>query len=332
MIKKILYVGSEHEYSDVNKGESLNKQAFYNNFVKMGYDVTPVWYDTDRNDLQNKIMSQAYTIKPDMIFFILQKDQIKKETLLNLKNKNYFMVNFFGDDQWRFDDYSRYYANYFNVCLTVDKFSLDKYRSIGQENVLRSQWASLASNVRYTDIEYKYEISFVGGANAYRIWFINQLRNAGYNVVCFGDRWKNGRISYEEMGEVFSRSKINLNISNSVQYDMRYLISNPRNIINTLRSRKNVSQTKARIFEIPMRGGFELTEYVPSLEDYFNIGKEIGCYKDIDEAKLIINYYLNNDAERERIKCAGVQRARNEHSFLNRITEFMSDIENIKNA
>ncbi len=326
MIKKILYIGSQYEYSIRENGESLNKKAFYNNFVNLGYEVVPVWYDEKCEDLQNEIIDKANDIQPDIIFFILQKDQIEKSTLKTLKEKGFFLVNWFGDDQWRFDDFSSQYANYFNACMTTDKFSVQKYKVIGQKNIIRSQWASLESNIDYKNINYKYDISFIGGANPFRRWFVKELAKRDIYVHCFGFGWDNGRVSYEEMEEIFATSKINLNISNSVQFDIRYLLSNSRNIISTIRAKKNRSQTKARIFEIPVQGGFELTEYVPSLEDYFDIGKEIACYKDIDETELLIKYYLSHKEEREEIKLAGVKKARDEHTFQNRIIKFMEEL------
>jgi len=329
MIKKILYIGSQYEYSKKENGESLNKKAFFNNFLDLGYEINPVWYDDNHTNLQKVIIQKANEINPDMIFFILQSNQIEKFTLQKLKENGHFLVNWFGDDQWRFDDFSSQYANYFDACMTTDKFSVEKYKSIGQKNIIRSQWASLESNIEYKNIKYKYDISFIGGANPFRKWFVSELSKRGIKVHCFGDRWEKGRVSYEQMEEIFATSKINLNISNSTQYDIRYLFANPKNILNILRSTKNKSQTKARIFEIPVQGGFELTEYVPSLEDYFDIGKEIACYRDIDEAELLIKYYLDHEEERENIKLLGVKKARNEHTFKNRIVESMEEIEKI---
>jgi len=326
MIKTILYIGSQYEYSIKENGEALNKKAFYNNFVNLDYEVYPVWYDDEYNDLQKEILEKADEIKPDLIFCILQENQIGEGTLKSLK-ENFFTVNWFGDDQWRFESFSSKYANNFDVCITTDKFSVEKYKEIGQKNIIRSQWASLSSDIEYVSIEYKYDVTFIGGASRFRKWFVKELEKRGIRVHCFGFNWGNGRVSYEEMEEIFLKSKINLNISNSTQYDIRYLLSNPRNIINTLRAAKNKSQTKARIFEIPVQGGFELTEYVPSLEDYFDIGKEISCYRDIDEAELLIKYYLSHEDEREAIKLAGVKRARTEHTFKNRIVDFMKEIE-----
>ena len=79
-----------------------------------------------------------------------------------------------------------------------------------------------------------------------------------------------------------------------------------------------------------MFGGFELTEYVPSLEDYYHIGKDIVCYKDVDEAELLIRYYLENDDEREAIKKRGIEVSRQKHVFKSRIMDFMLEVERYK--
>ena len=329
VIKKILYIGSQFEYSKKENGESLNKKSFFNNFIGLGYKVFPIWYDDNHKNLQQFIIEKANRIKPDIAFFILQSNQVTKATLQKLQKNGYCLINWFGDDQWRWDSFTSKYANYFNICITTDKFSVEKYKLIGQKNIIRSQWGALESNIEYKNITYKYDVSFVGGMNPFRKWFVKELEKRGIKVHCFGFRWDNGRVTYKQMENIFATSKINLNISNSTQYDIRYLFSNPKNILNTLRNDKNKSQTKARIFEIPTQGGFELTEYVPSLEDYFDIGKEITCYRDIDEAELLIKYYLSNDEEREAIKLSGVQKARDEHTFQCRILKFMEEIEQL---
>ena len=328
MMKKILYIAFKYEYGIEKNGEALNKKAFHNNFIELGYEVEGVFFeDYSKKDLQKAIIDKAKEFQPDIIFFILQKDQIEIETLKELRKNSFFIVNWFGDDQWRFDNFSKNYALYFDVVITTDKFSVDKYKNIGQKNVIRSQWASLDSDIEYKNIKYKYDVSFIGGINPFRKWFVEQLEKKGIKVACFGSGWKNGRVTYEEMEQIFVTSKINLNISNSTQYDIRYLLSNPRHILSTIRGIKNRSQTKARIFEIPVQGGFELTEYVPSLEDYFDVGKEIVCYKDIDECELLIRYYLKHDDEREKIKIKGIKKARLNHTYKHRIKNFLKEIE-----
>lgn len=335
MIKKILYLSYKFEFGNPNNGIAINCKAWYENFIALRYEVEPIFYDNySKEELQLTIVEKAKYIKPEMIFFILQKDQVEIKTLKKLISKNFFLVNFFGDDQWRFDKFSRYYANFFNVCITTDKFSIDKYKKIGQNNVVYSQWGSIESTINYIDVKYKYEVSFIGGINPYRKWFVGELEKRNIEVNCFGDGWKNGRITYKQMEEIFVSSKINLNISNSISYDIRFLLSDPRNLASTVKAilgdgGKNISQIKARNFEIPVQGGFQLTDYVPSLEEYFLIGKELICYSNIDEAENLISYYLKHNNKREKIKSAGVVKARKTHIFKIRIKDFMKHINRI---
>lgn len=327
MIKKILYIGFQYDYGIEKNGYAINYKAWYEGFIKLGYEVEAVFYDNySKGELQEEVIKKAKNFNPDLIFCILQSTQIKVLTLEVLQKHKFFTVNLFGDDHWRFDEFSSKYANYFNACITTDKFSIGEYKLIGQKNIIKSEWASLESSIEYEKVKYLYDVSFVGGESSYRRWFVNELGARGIKVHCFGDRWDNGRVSYEEMEKIFSVTRINLNISNSIQYDIRYLMASPRNILNTLRGKKNKSQVKARVFEIPAQGGFELAEYVPCIEDYFDLGKEIVCYKDVDEAALLINHYLSNSLERESIKRAGVLKARQQHTYIHRIKDFMKDI------
>lgn len=327
MIETILYVGSKYEYNIAANGDSLNKRAFYDNFKNMGFDVTSIWYEEDYCDLQEEIIRTANVLAPDLIFFVLQRDQVKPETLAHLKASNYFTVNWFGDDQWRFDNFTSKFAKHFSACITTYKYSIDKYLDVGQSAVIRSEWASLESDSEINNLEYQYDVSFVGGANTYRKWFVKELGKRGISIECFGDRWPNDRVSYEQMEKIFCTSKINLSISNSTQYDIRYLLSSPRNILNTIRNPKSGSHVKARNFEIPAQGGFELTEYAPCLEESFQIGRELVCYRDIDDAEVLIRYYLNHDEEREEIRRRGVLRARQSHTFKHRISDFMQELD-----
>ncbi len=337
MIKTILYVGFQYEYGN-RESDSINNKGFFQTFKKLSYEVTPIWYDDfvpakaqrHPSELESAILSLAAKIEPDMIFLILQEDQICLETLEKLRGNGHFVVNWFGDDHWRFDSFTSRYAPNLDVCITTDKFSLQKYQDLGQGNVIQSQWASLDSNIEFENVSYNFEVSFVGGASPFRRWFVGELQDRGLKVECFGSGWESGKVSYKQMERIFVSSKINLNISNSIQFDVRYLLANPRNILNTFRNPKNMSQVKARVFEIPAQGGFELTDYVPALEDYFDIGKEIICYGDVDEAAMLAKYYLSNQSEREKIKFAGVKRARLQHTFSHRIGRFMQQVNEYK--
>lgn len=327
---KILYVDLEYDYGiQARGGNAIGQDGFKKSLERLGHEVFPFYYDnflrrTDK--LQTHLCQYADAVEPDLIFFSLLTNQFEKETLNYLKSK-YVTVNWFGDDQWRFDNFTKLYANYFTWCISTDKYAIPKYKAIGQKNIIYSQWAAINEHkvdVLYQD--YQYDVSFVGGYHPYRKWFIHQLSKLGVSVEVFGNGWPNGPLKSREMNNIFFQSKVNLNIANSNSFDFRYLISSPRALALTIKSRKGASQIKARNFEIPYFGGFQVTDYVPSLEDYFDIGKEIVCYTSPYDAALQIRYYLENDIEREKIKNNGHHRAVSEHGYLHRLTSILEEI------
>jgi len=328
---KILYVDLQYDYGIQSRGLNLiGQDGFKHSFEKLGHEVIPFYYDDfllDVESLQHKLLKVANQVKPDLVFFCLYQDQFKHETLKSLKEK-YMTVNWFGDDQWRFDDFTRHYANDFSWCITTDLYSVNKYRAIGQNNVLLSQWAAIDVHEKFEEAKtYKYDVSFVGGYHPYRAWFIKQLAHNGVAVEAFGNGWSNGPLSAEAMTKLFSESKINLNISNSNSYDIRYLFSSLKSMLLMFKSKKSNSQIKARNFEIPFFGGFQLSDYVPSLELYFDIGSQITCYSGPEEAALQIKYYLENEESREAIRKAGQLKSRSQHGYYHRFKDILEKIQ-----
>ena len=329
MKRKILVIALKYSYGIKKFGSGLNEKAISKSLEKLGHEVKNIWIDEFKKEELNKyILKKANEYSPDLIFFKLFKDEIDKKTLLHLKSK-YKTLNWFGDDNWRFESFSSKYSNLFTYCVTTDKYSIQKYNDLGQENVILSQHASFENNNDYKNINYKYQVSFVGGKSPYREWFINTLERKGIKCICFGNGWSNGRITYEKMNKIFIESKINLNLSNSISYDIRVNLSKPRNFIAILKTiykggTKTKDQIKARNFEIPVNGGFQLTKYVATLEDYYTIGKNITCYSNVDEAYLQIKYFLENNHHREKIKNASVKFARLNHTYLNRMQEIIN--------
>lgn len=326
---KILYVDLQYDYGIKERGKNIiGLDGFKKSFEKLGHDVKMFYYDDylhDTKPMQQKLKNFANEIKPDLVFFSLFKDQFELETLDYLKSK-YKTINWFGDDQWRFNNFTSKFANHFTYCVTTDKFAIPKYKQIAQNNVIYSQWAAVNTHNMPSFEGYKYDVSFVGGYHPYRKWFIDTLKKRGINIQAFGNGWDNGPLNADDMNKLFVSSKINLNIGNSVSYDIRYIYSGIKPFINSFRSSKNSSQMKARNFEIPYFGGFQLADYVPTLENYFDIGKEVACYKDIDEAELLIRYYLENEEERETIKSKAHKKAIQEHGYINRLTDVLECI------
>ncbi|MCY6353838.1 CgeB family protein [Clostridium sp. ZS2-4] len=313
---KIVSVLLKYDYGIPERGESGEKRVFIPALREVCDNLVPFWLEehsffTDRNILQKEIIDFVDKENPDVVCFCLLRDEVSLETISKL-SKKYITINWFGDDQWRFDDFTKYVAPKFTYSVTIDKFCLEKYKKIGYKNVIFTHMAicDYVKDLDLKNVDYKYDISFVGGKNTVREWIVNCLRRK-YNVECFGAGWQNGRVSYDEFKDIVVHSKINLNLSNSVCHDIRYITASEKNKQEYVRSRKRVEQIKGRNFEIPCFGGFQLSKYAPSIEDYFDIGKEIVVYNNIDDLELYIEYYLNHDLERRKILEAGYKRAKN---------------------
>jgi spore maturation protein CgeB len=62
------------------------------------------------------------------------------------------------------------------------------------------------------------------------------------------------------------------------------------------------------------------------LEQFFEIGKEMVVYQDVDDLADKIRYYLRHETEREAIAEAGYRRVLRDHSYAQRFREIFSTI------
>lgn len=357
---KIVTILLKYDYGIKGRGESLEKKVFLPAIQLNCDEVVPFWIEENgfyenRKELQKNIIDFVVKENPAIVFFILMYDEVTPDTIKKI-SENCITINWFADDQWRFADFTKYIAPLFHYSITMDKYSLIKYKDLGCKSIL-SQWAALdyVKNMNLDNVNYMYDISFIGGKNINREWIIYELKNAGYYVECFGDGWGRGRIDFEEMKNIFYSSKINLNLSNSTPNDIRLVgfarrkliydtlcnikkisLKNPvrylKNIIKPLiqflnikKSTKKVEQIKARNFEIPGFGGFQLSQYALEIEDYYVIGKEIAVFSTLEELKKQIDYYLQNEIERKSIVKAGYDRTK-EYTYEKRFRKIFEEV------
>jgi spore maturation protein CgeB len=325
--KKILAVFRQHDYGDPSKGPSYTYHYHYGTLQRLFapcrmFDFGPYVNANQIDKLQVDLLSAVKEFQPDAIFFHIYRDEFKYETLDRLKEQT-CTVNWFSDDQWRFEELSSKFCHHFSHIITTDPYALPKYEKAGYEHAILTQWATLDSRPEFAQApsSYRYDVSFVGLENPFRRWMIRELGKRDTEVVCFGTGWPRGRLTYEEVEAVFHSSRINLNISNSRSYDIRYVLSGRAGWKDYRKTRKTREQLKGRHFEIPACGGFQLTNYVEFLEDYFWIGKEVAVYNILDDLVDKIRFYLDRENLRQEIAHAGCERARREHTYVTRFEE-----------
>ncbi|MDA8243436.1 MAG: glycosyltransferase [Elusimicrobia bacterium] len=329
--KKILNVLMQWNYCDRRRGPAADRAVWHDNIAKLASSAEVFYYDdyiADLPELRRKVLQRAEALGPDLIFWPSFTDQFDAATLDEMKRR-WATAVWFGDDTWRFDDYSSKLSPHITYPLTTDPFCVGKYRRIGVEPIL-TQWAGQRFGPDRPPLpagaDFKYQVSFVGSRDYSRDWFIWELGKRGIKVECFGGGWPNGRLPDEDMERVFNSSRINLNLSNSVPRDVRCVLRNPKNVLRYLRGRKAAEQVKARNFEIPLAGGFQLSNYAIGLDHYLDIGREVAVFTAPDDCAEQIHYFLANENLRHAVAVAGYTRASREHTYLARLESVFARI------
>ena len=310
-----------HAYGNPHREYSYEYFNFNLSLKQMGHEVELFDYMGEINKsgkvvMNKKLIQQVREYKPILTIFSIYTDQFELGTVESIRTHTKTFC-FFHDDTWRVD-YSRYWAKKFDFFSTPDLYGEVKYREIGLPNAIYFPFGCNEQIFRKLDLVKKYDISFVGSWHPYRQWLIERIRKAKFSVEVFGHGWPKGEIDQEGMVRLFNESRINLNLSNSASWDVRYLISSPSALINRLRSKKNIEQMKARFFEVNGCGSFQLSYFVEGLAHCYNIEREIAVYADANDLIDKVSFYLAHEELRESIAAAGYNRTLKDHTFLQR--------------
>ncbi len=125
------------------------------------------------------------------------------------------------------------------------------------------------------------DIIFVGSISSKRKDYISFLRKSKINVVCFGNGWDNEPIYLEELSSNYKKSKIALNFT---------------------RGKIGISD---RVVCVLGSGSFLISEYCNDIKKFFKKGIHLEWFKTKEELLELINFFLENDEERESIARSG---------------------------
>lgn len=302
---------------DVYGSDNILLFDFFSEFKKLGKEKMNI-------RLKEFIQSE----KPDMALFCLFENEFDEDTLSSIKDITKTCVYFF-DDPWR-QKFVQHWIKYFHFFSTPDYYMHRQYLLEGINNVILSPFGFNSSIYKKLDIKKDIDVSFVGGFSPLRKWIIDRLKKNKINVKVFGRGWgKESWISQEEMVEIFNRSKINLNLSNALFYDARFLLStlkSPKAIKQLLLLRKTKEQVKGRHYEINGCGGFQLSNFVPGLNLAYEIDKEIGVYEDFANIPSVIKYFMKDDELRNKIADSGYSRSISDHTAQNYLKNLVSQV------
>jgi spore maturation protein CgeB len=123
-------------------------------------------------------------------------------------------------------------------------------------------------------------------------------KNAYYNLKYGFPGWI-GPVRFEEYVPLYRRARIGFNLHNRGEYTVGNF----------------------RLFELPGNGVMQISDGGTHLGEYFDVGEEIVGYRDVDDLIDKVRYFLDHDAERERIARAGYRRVMRDHRFRDRMRQ-----------
>jgi len=283
-------------------------------------------------------ISQAHRQKPiDLFFSYFYSMNATPDTIRQIRQMGIVTVNWYCNGSYQFN-LVRGIAPTYDYCLVPERFRLADYERIGATPIY-CQEAANPNIYKPYDLSVEFDVTFVGQKYGERPACIRYLLDRGIDVRVWGPYWQGGSrniplwrlvgsrikrflsgseplfpvkippercgapLDDEELVKMYSRSKISLGFSTVAD------------------TTTGIKQVRLRDFEVPMSGGFYMVEYMSELEDFFGIGQEVVCYHDKKDLAEKIQYYLANDSERERIRQAGMRRARRDHTWHKRFQD-----------
>lgn len=319
--------------SRVWPGESKIK----NNIKSLASFLKPVGKITSYLDtvkLNRELICTVREFRPEIVFMI-KGDNIFTGTLEKIKRiSSPVMINWYPDSILSPDRKQFVYSRLpiFDLFFLIDEIDLlppEIRKSIAARNTNVSTLPFAANTDFYRKIEltddekkeFEAEIAFIGVINPVRKKVLEKLKDFdlkiwGPNESAWGKWLETGSPlskSYQNKC-AFGSDAVKIYSNSSIVMDIHFLFS----VIS------EIPNVTTRVYEVPASGGFVLTNYSPQLSRLFKIGEEIVCYRNENELREMVTYYLNNHEERKIIIAKGRERVLREHTYLNRLKHIFS--------
>jgi spore maturation protein CgeB len=292
--------------------------------------------------------------KVDIFLSAADARYLKAETVRAIKAMGMLTVNYHCDDVNAFHLNDKM-AKEYDWNWTIQPAAIANYERAGAHYAYTPCGAN-PNLYKPHVVEKKYDVTFVGRNMGYRDEMMQHLMNNGIDARVWGEDWPHGLksmlrrwaavvkrvgkrplgkdlgislwylahygdtkrrfsplIRFEDMIRLYSQSRVNLNFSGGMgpgMYDFE----------------KAIRSIKLRDIEVPMSGGFYLTEKTKEIEQLFEAGKEIECYSSKAELLEKARHYLAHPDEAERISKAGREKCLREYTWKRNFERLFKEI------
>ena len=242
-----------------------------------------------RRNMNRVLLNNIIENKYDLVF-LGKAEEVNPKIILKIKKISkvwYFFMDplctALSMKAWKLAKYSTWASATFTDVNEL-------FRKHGSNSIFLTQGVN--PSIFYQREEQKeIDVIFVGTKKEKRGEYMNSLKRNGVKVECFGKGWINKPIYLKELASNYSESKIILNYT------------------------RQGSGFSIRIFQAMGTGSFVLSEYCTDIDEVFKIKKHLDCFKNEAELLELVLYYLENEADREKIAKNGSEFVHNKYSW-----------------
>ncbi len=359
---KIFFAVPRSAWVDLNLRRSLEDmghQLVRFDFPGWPDDADAEWQRSGKPKTNERLVHAFMSAgKIDLFFGYLYSSVAYPETIDRITGSGVPTVNFSCNNVHQFD-LVRDIAARFDACWVPERSALPDFLSVGARP-LRIQLAANPRIYRPLPEPRMYDATFVGQRYADRAEFLDLLHASGVKVHAWGAGWAPSkrmdlaharaalalledeqldgfrrllkkrrnpvaeqkaaqaaepkpyggpRLLHRDLIKAFSQSRLSLGFATAGDSHL---------------SGQRLRHLRLREFEAPMSGALYLTEDQPELAEYFEPGTEVLTYTDRFDLLDKARYYLAHQEAAERVRRAGLRRARAEHTWQHRFADLFA--------
>ncbi len=330
----------------------------------LGPDWTEAYRAAASEQLVDAVTREHARRPVDLLFAYVMSPLILPEAIRRIRQLGIVTVNYWCNNAHQFY-LVREIAPAFDYCAVPEWHSLQAYRDAGA-TPLYFQMAANPEIYRPYELPREFDVTFVGQRYADRPVYVAFLLKNGIDVRIWGPGWTADRtfgekltrypLSYlwrhpragtlrllwnlrsrlahvwevppwdefrlsrasgrslplAELVAMYSRSRLSLGFS--TVGDQRY------------RDRNKIRQIHQRDFEAPMSAAFYFTEHMEELANFYRIGEEVITYGSREDLLEKVRFFLGQPELAERIRRAGYERARRDHTWKRRFDDLLAAV------
>lgn len=322
-------LGHEVKYCHKIREKNISKITYYLKLRQIKKFETYIQNKLDKKYNEN-IISTAISFKPDILFSLNARffpETIKFIKTLSVKTVS--LVHDYPFDSTRFK-YFPYTLQYFDSLFLAEMLWKQNIKNIApQAEIYHMVGAYSPEKFHPVQLDrkeikkYQCNVGFAGASygnkaeGAYRAGILSQISDYGLKI--WGDKgWKNyiakyypnisncyagSRLNFDELNKLYQITEININLPNP----------------------QCLSTFQQRIFEVAAAKGFQIVDHRTDIYKYFN-EDEIVTFKNIQELKNKIEFFLNNPDARKPYIDKAYKKVKYNHTYENRIKTIIEKI------